>query len=254
MTPDVTQQPAGGQAPVDADAVCEVCNTVNTDGTLMCRNCGNNLRDQKLRRLQQEVPPDLNDGPSVQNIVRGIVAVLGLLAVLIVAFASDDIANAFVSGGAQAAPYARHFSGPGAADFGPLEQAADSVSPTPDLVAAAQANPPAPGYVEGNYIIIAPPDGVSPIQVLGTGSVADEGDRLLFLARLEAGIEIRGVAYRQGDKAFLSDWDDAAVRMPSGEVVGATGAAVLQQDGSLECYGQFDFDEFSYGAVAYHLP
>ena len=254
MTPDVTQQPAGGQAPVDTDAVCQECNTVNTDGSLMCRNCGNNLRDQKLRRLQNEIPPDLNDGPSIQNIVRGVVGVVGLLSVLIVALASDDIANAFVGGSTPAAPYARHFRGPGAINFEPLEKSANAVLLSADTVASAQANPPAPGFVNGNYILTAQSDGASALQILGTASVTEEGDRLLFLANLTTGVQIRGIAYRQGGKAFLSEWDDAAVRLPSGEIVGATGAAVTQQDGSLDCYGRYDLDELSYGAIAYLLP
>jgi len=254
MTPDATKQPVGGHAPVDADAVCEVCNTVNTDGTLLCHNCGNNLRDQKLRRLQQEIPADVSDGPSIQNIVRGIVGVVGLLAVLIVAFASDDIAGAYVGGGGEAADYSRLFSAPGAADFATLEQAAGSVLASNELVASALANPPAPGYVDGIYVITSAPDGVVPPQVLGTGAAMDDGSRILFLAKLNGNIEIRGVAYRQGSRAFLSDWDQVAVRMPNGDIVGATGAAVTQQDGSLECNGLYDLDEFSYDAVAYQIP
>ena len=37
---------------LDADAVCEACDTVNPEGTLLCKTCGNNLRDQRARRMK----------------------------------------------------------------------------------------------------------------------------------------------------------------------------------------------------------
>ncbi|MCX5757207.1 MAG: hypothetical protein NTU83_01615, partial [Candidatus Hydrogenedentes bacterium] len=39
---------------IDADAVCEKCGTVNPEETLLCKTCGNNLRDQRLHRVQSE--------------------------------------------------------------------------------------------------------------------------------------------------------------------------------------------------------
>ena len=43
---------------LDADAVCEPCGNVNPEGTLLCKTCGNNLRDmiQAIEAGQVEEP------------------------------------------------------------------------------------------------------------------------------------------------------------------------------------------------------
>ena len=36
---------------IEADAVCAQCGSANPEGTLICKTCGNNLRDQRLMRI-----------------------------------------------------------------------------------------------------------------------------------------------------------------------------------------------------------
>ena len=41
---------------LDADAVCGSCGTVNPEDTLLCKSCGNNLRDQRQTRIAVDGP------------------------------------------------------------------------------------------------------------------------------------------------------------------------------------------------------
>jgi hypothetical protein len=68
---------------IDADAVCEQCSTVNPAGTLLCKTCGNNLRDQRMRRLAADEGMEAvhaSDRPI--RMLTGLLVVLGLLAIL----------------------------------------------------------------------------------------------------------------------------------------------------------------------------
>ena len=69
------------QAPetLDADAVCAQCNTVNAEGTLLCKVCGTNLRDQRAIRLSADQALDLgNSGQRRRAWLSGILFVLAI--------------------------------------------------------------------------------------------------------------------------------------------------------------------------------
>jgi len=254
MTADVSQYNSGAHGAVlDADAVCGVCGTVNTDGTLLCRGCGNNLRDQKLRRLQVEIPGDLEGGVNTRMIVRGVGGVLGLLLVLFVALNVDRIADTLAGGGSGPDPAARFFSGNDGAAYDMLLEQARLVSATPDAVADAQAALTTDGALDGGYVIVSS-DSYDVPEILGTAYVATEGDMIRFVALMANGYEMRGLGYTQGAKAFRVDWENMAVRTTDGVAVSASGVAVRQTDGGLDCFGQSGLDEFSYGAIAYRIP
>jgi hypothetical protein len=72
---------------IDADAVCEECGTVNPEGTLFCKTCGNNLRDQRAHRMTTEGPSDLQDTPA-QTTRRVLVGLLTVLAFLLLIWAA----------------------------------------------------------------------------------------------------------------------------------------------------------------------
>jgi hypothetical protein len=254
MTADVSQYNSGAPGGVfDADAVCAVCGTVNTDGTLLCRGCGNNLRDQKLRRLQAEVPGDIEGGLNTRMIVRGIGGVLGLLLVLFVALNVERIADTLAGGGSGPDPAARFFSGNEGATYDLLLEQARLVPATPDTVERALATLTTEGTLDGAYVIVST-DYYEVPEVLGTAIVATEGDLIRFVALMSNGYEMRGLGYSQGAKAFRADWENMAVKTTEGVAVSASGVAVRQTDGGLDCFGQSGLDEFSYGAVAYRIP
>lgn len=76
---------------LDADAVCQQCGTVNPDGTLLCKVCGNNLRDQRALRIAAEAIPVLGGGVSGVRIFTGILATLGIIAILVAAYSVQNI-------------------------------------------------------------------------------------------------------------------------------------------------------------------
>lgn len=70
---------------VDADAVCAQCSTVNNEGTLLCKGCGNNLRDQRAQRIAQAQGGDyITPKKSPVHLLTGLLVVLGILTIFYV--------------------------------------------------------------------------------------------------------------------------------------------------------------------------
>ncbi|MCP4643438.1 MAG: hypothetical protein GY851_23525 [bacterium] len=68
---------------VDADAVCEACGTVNPPGTLLCKVCGNNLRDQRLRRMTGDgIAEAAVERVHPRRALSALLAIMGLLTIL----------------------------------------------------------------------------------------------------------------------------------------------------------------------------
>ena len=253
MEPNVSQAPQSHGAPVDADAVCQVCDAVNTDGVLLCRNCGNNLRDQKLHRLQAELLPPEGESLSTLTIVRGVIAVVGLLVVLVVALKANTIADAVVGSSASDNPVIGLFEGLESIGFDALRDQARNISTSPQLVDAAREAGPVSGSMAGEYVIVGEGAYSTP-DILGTAVVEEIDTRMRFAIVLNTGHEIRGWIEPQGTKAFRADWQSTGILAPDNDLFAAAGVAVRQSDGGLECFGQSGMDEFDYTAAAYRLP
>lgn len=90
---------------LDADAVCELCGNVNPEGTLLCKQCGNNLRDQRSRRMHTTGGPTsvVESSFSISRIVRGVVIVFGICAVLWVALEAVSTIETWLMSGVQSA-------------------------------------------------------------------------------------------------------------------------------------------------------
>ena len=82
---------------LDADAVCADCATVNPEGTFLCKDCGNNLREQKIRRSSENVAADvLVESPGHSAWLRKAVVILGALLALYLAVNATNIAGVLV--------------------------------------------------------------------------------------------------------------------------------------------------------------
>ena len=76
---------------IDADAVCIKCGTVNPEDTFLCKVCGNNLREQRARRVSgaTEVDIDAFEDSRSQWLRRALLA----MAILYVVWVAINVSN-----------------------------------------------------------------------------------------------------------------------------------------------------------------
>ncbi|HOJ68818.1 MAG TPA: hypothetical protein PLH06_08470, partial [Candidatus Hydrogenedentes bacterium] len=84
---------------LDADAVCAQCGMVNPEGTLLCKNCGNNLRDQRMLRLQADEALQGRETAAEQRntFLRNALGVLGVLVLLYLGLNASSLMNLLTS-------------------------------------------------------------------------------------------------------------------------------------------------------------
>ena len=91
---DKIPEQAYGFEQLDADAVCEQCGSVNPEETFICKVCGNNLRDQRARRIagEQGVPPGVAETPINRvRLFTGLLTALGIITILAAVIFIQDI-------------------------------------------------------------------------------------------------------------------------------------------------------------------
>lgn len=241
-------------AVLDADAVCEVCGNVNPEGTFICRTCGNNLRDQKARRLAAEVQMLEPDGIRGIQIFRGALVLFGLLIIGWVAINVNQIADTLVGAGGASDPLNALFESSEAAIYDAMLAEAQALTPSYEQMEALRQAPLPANGADGNYVLVRNDYYAGP-EIVGTAVARTGADGLRFVAALIGGTHIRGTAVSQGESAFRADWNTAAARDADGRTYAVTGVAVVQLDGSVECFGQSAAEEpTSYEVVAYRLP
>ena len=91
------ENPGAGFEQIDADAVCEQCGLVNDEGTLLCKVCGQNLRDQRARRLANAQGTEaFEDRISRVRLLTGLLVTLGLLSIVLVVLNIENIEASLV--------------------------------------------------------------------------------------------------------------------------------------------------------------
>lgn len=215
-------RPAPAAAPqrfqaVDADAVCEQCGTVNDDGTLLCRVCGQNLRDQRARRLAGVQAPAMAESKvSRVRIFTGVLSVVGLLivvllvlnlprieAVLTTALSEDPIASI----GSEAL-----FSGPDAPIYEGLLTELNDYPSTRAQVQDALNSPLAEATYNGRYLLM-PAGALTPDRAIGEAAVSRRGNRIFFVALLtQPSLEIRGSATLEEVEEVQNEGEEVAIR------------------------------------------
>jgi len=235
-----------------ADAVCAQCGTVNPEGTLICKTCGNNLRDQRALRLTADQIL-VGEGEPIERrkFFLGSLTVLGILLVLWTGMNVDSLADWLIRIQKPTTDTASLlWEGSEAAPFDALAKDLQEESPDAEVLRTAITNPDRSEAYDGWYAVTIP----SPIgpRVVGVGNVRQEGDALLFVARLGGGTEVRGRAQVQGT-SVTAGWEDAGVLL-QGEHVAASGVAVRRPDGRFECFGQSEDSDIGYDFSLYRLP
>lgn len=241
---------------IDADAVCSQCNTVNPEGTLICKMCGNNLRDQRLLRMtaDQMLDTEGKKGEGSSFLYKAL-PILGLLIVLwlginasrmvsMLTKAESDDNSVYVNLADTV------WNGP---DKGIYTELAGKLGTSPiDSTEAEEARmnlAPMPDIASGKYALYARMG--TEEQFAGVAMVKMDGTSLYYVAVLENGAEIRGKSTLLED-AFISQWDEGALFMDN-IYYSLTGAAVLQPDGSVALSGHTDLNTIRYDSTAYRM-
>ena len=241
---------------IDADAVCEACSNVNPPGTLLCKVCGNNLRDQRIRRMQGGGPAEVAAPRfQVRRIVSGVLATAGLLAVIVLAFNVDTLESALQARIEASSDSGTEFSpelfweGPESVRF---ESLAASLQSTPLTIEQASVQPQgAPlAKLDGFYVLKRSTDEAA--SVLGSACVKTDGEEVNFVARLAGGTEIRGIGEMSSDSVIQAY--HIGIREPDNLYSDAYGLARNESSGALVCSGLFGAPEMPVDLVAIQIP
>jgi len=183
---------------VDADAVCERCGTVNEEGTLLCKVCGQNLRDQRARRLANAAagPEALDDRRNRTQILVGALTAIGLVVVVLVALNMGNIEAMMVSAltNETTTGEVRLWTGPDAPTYEELRANLTEAPATEFQIEQAITDPVAEDTFNGRYVLVRP-DAVSVENTVGEAELLRRGTRVYFVALLsQPQMEIRGFA------------------------------------------------------------
>ncbi len=243
-----------GTAALDADAVCEVCGTVNPEGTFICRTCGNNLRDQKSRRLSSELQMLEPEGVRGIQVFRGALVIFGMLLIGWVAINVNQITDAIAGTGGANDPISGLFNSSVSATYDSMLLEAQALNPTFEQMEAIRATPIVGPSIDGNYVVVRN-DYYAGLEIVGSAVVRTDETGTHFVAALGPDLHVRGTARNQGQNALRADWSEAAAQDATGRIYAVTGVAVPQLDGSVECFGQSAADETAnFEVSAYRLP
>ena len=232
---------------IDADAVCERCGSVNPEDTLLCKTCGNNLRDQRTRRIAEGGVPELEAAAEGGGWLKRSVAAVGILLVLWAALNIDVIAEWMVEFG-QPPVAAAFWRSPEDQNYADLVDQLGARQARQADVEAALAAVPAEAPFSGLFVLVS--EGSSP-QPLGLAAARRSGDVVYFVARLNAGGEVRGFG-RLDSRDSLRATDSAGVFV-NGRYRNAAGFA-QRQGGALLCVGLLDAEPETYSIRALPLP
>ena len=238
---------------LDADAACIKCSTVNPEGTLICKSCGNNLRDQRSMRMVADQMMDGTTGvpQSKRQRLRIALTTFGILLILYVVLNLSSIEDFLVRSQLQTVDNIQAlWTGSDSEIYaGMLSDLLDR--PSPQQLSDAINSPVSTGSVEGSYVL------VSRGRNLGLAKVLQRDSFIYFVASLTSGEELRGKAI-SGSQYIRVNWESAGYR--SVNIYSAVaGIAQVKPDGTVEVLGQMesvseDSLEASYTVVGYPIP
>lgn len=229
---------------VDADAVCEKCGSVNPEGTLLCHDCGNNLRDQRKRRISTaEADVPVGGGPSGVRVFTGVLTTIGILIILMVVLNIQKLEAVLVDmqDFDENELLAELWDGPESVVYDRLmRDLKKSPSPRGDLLAALE-NPASDDAYDGRYALAWADDSGSDALV-GEANLTRKGDKLYFVVTsLDSSVELRGYALLEGDEERPTVRDTAAVRVGR-RIYTTFGYAEKEGVGDYICVGETDYD------------
>jgi len=232
--------PGAGFEAVDADAVCEACGTVNEEGTLLCKQCGNNLRDQRARRIAAGGVADMTEAQNKNRarILTGVFTAIGILFVIYVVANIGNIEQGMVDYMKQDSFRADAAIGSSRSEMilDELAERLNSYSPTVVEMRGSLENPIIDDAYIGRYILL-PPGPLTPDRVVAEAELDMRGERVYFVAKTYDGrYEIRGFAQMEDVEGGRSPVarDTAQVIGPGGINFGR-GLAIANDGGGHTC-------------------
>ncbi len=238
---------SGGFEQFDADAVCEQCGTVNDEGTLLCKVCGQNLRDQRAQRLAnaQGVDP-FDNRVSRVRLFTGLLSVLGILIVVLAVLNISKIEASLVSflsptGGIEGDNL---WSGPNDRIFNDLLRDLKEYPSSSVKMADALENPLDDRSYNGRYVLVRP-GRLNVDRIIGEANLSRRADRVYFVVQLRRGsVDIRGYAEVQevGEESRAISESTTAIAIENAEYTGF-GFADKLLAGGHRVYAASDYNE-----------
>lgn len=237
----------------DADAVCEVCSMVNPPGTLLCKQCGNNLRDQRRNRMADPTA-DVPDETGASRQILGKLLIVLAAGVLIWTMMNIDriqdwAVAQYNTADAVSADPAEFWTGDNQVRFDAMFNRLAASSLTQEDLRAALEAAPTSTEMEGRYVL----QRVSGFggSTLGEAYVDIDGGTAYFVARLRGDTEVRGQATIRDD----SLQSRTVGVMTGNQIVSAFGLAQRNQEsGAYECLALLGDSEVPLNALAYRIP
>ena len=242
---------------MDADAVCEQCGNVNPEGTVICKTCGNNLRDQRARRIAGTgaVPQVAEPRFNRVRLLTGLLPIFGILLVLLVVLNMPTIESWLVSAQAADTDVASGdlWTGATGAIFDDLALQLNQVPSTRAALEEAVNNPIDDVSYNGRYALVS----LQTNRIIGEAIASRRADKVYFTAKLLGQpTEIRGIA-------LLEELEGGAVRATAmetpvtiqmdGQTFSGRGFATKNTDGGHAIAGQYGASDATVGALAYRV-
>ncbi|HDP34520.1 MAG TPA: hypothetical protein ENN29_05360 [Candidatus Hydrogenedentes bacterium] len=242
---------------LEADAVCGQCGNVNPEGTLICKMCGNNLRDQRMLRMAADQLLEAENEPTSRSVF--LMRALPVLAILFVLWLGLNVGN--ISSMLMSADNATDetntiyvnpesfWNGSESSIYDAMQTKLTARFPNESDAENARLNTRSTGSIrEGRYVLYERMG--TGIRYVGSAIIQMEGDVWHYNASLMDEIEIRGKA-SIFDQMLSSQWDQAGA-LYQGDYYAVTGTALAQPDGSISLNGESSHSMRRFSAVAYH--
>lgn len=222
---------------LDADAVCEQCGTVNPEDTLLCKACGNNLRDQRARRISGADALLVGSGVSRVRVFTGVITTVGIMVILLAAYSVQNIESWLTDIQMTSGASAELWSG---ADGDLLDRLQEDLTSRPSTArerARALERPIVDTSFNGRYAI-ATRTSTGKNQIIGEANLARRGQKVYFVADLRVGtVEIRGFGVLNEDGDGLVADRTVGIRSEDVEDIGFGFSEMLPHGGHV-CVGQ----------------
>lgn len=218
---------------IDADAVCEQCGNVNEEDTLICKTCGNNLRDQRNSRIARNEQPDVPEGVSTIRLFTGVLTTVGILLILLAAYSVQSIESWLVDlqGMEDAEASTDFWSESQGLVYEKLEREMDEYPSTRSQLQAAIENPVMDDSYNGRYAVTIEN------RVVAEANLSRRGNKIYFVVvPLREDLSIRGYAVLEGGSDERPTVRNTASVRVRGQEYTAFGYADNQADGSHGCY------------------